>query len=321
MGNIKESLVIIGNGFDRFHDIKSSYWNFKEYLEESKEWGFKESLERYISSDELWSSFEYALGCLDYDAVRDNNSCYMLGYGDDNWRDSAHHDYQMMISEELVFANEISEYIKNWILSLDTKREQKLSCDIINQDNLYISFNYTDTLEKTYNISNERILYIHGKALRDNQLIVGHGDSTMTIDDVPPEFESEEEADAYLEYMSSTDVREMEADEIIKNYFKCTYKDVDEIIKRHREFLTDLNGIRNVFILGHSLADVDLQYFAVLNEILGQDVFWTVTYYTDDEREGFLFQLQKCGIGQDMIRMCKMEELICLQHKRECQYL
>ena len=28
------NLVIIGNGFDLFHGIKSSYWDFKEYLEE-----------------------------------------------------------------------------------------------------------------------------------------------------------------------------------------------------------------------------------------------------------------------------------------------
>lgn len=27
-----ETLVIIGNGFDRAHDIESSYWDFREWL-------------------------------------------------------------------------------------------------------------------------------------------------------------------------------------------------------------------------------------------------------------------------------------------------
>lgn len=34
MRNIKETLVISGNGFDIFHGIRSSYWDFKRYLEE-----------------------------------------------------------------------------------------------------------------------------------------------------------------------------------------------------------------------------------------------------------------------------------------------
>lgn len=28
----KETLIIIGNGFDRAHDIESSYWDFREWL-------------------------------------------------------------------------------------------------------------------------------------------------------------------------------------------------------------------------------------------------------------------------------------------------
>ena len=77
---MKKDLVVIGNGFDIFHGIKSSYWQFKEYLENIDEVGFKESLEKYINTDELWSSFEYVLGGLDYEMLKENNACYMFGY-------------------------------------------------------------------------------------------------------------------------------------------------------------------------------------------------------------------------------------------------
>ena len=115
-------LVIVGNGFDRFHGIESSYWHFKEYLKRIGAWGFIDSLEKYIDSNELWSSFEYALGCLDYESIEENNSCYMLSYSDDNWTDSAHHDDQYMIQKELSFSEKISTYLHQWILSLKTKR-------------------------------------------------------------------------------------------------------------------------------------------------------------------------------------------------------
>lgn len=309
MINIKESLVIIGNGFDIFHGIRSSYWDFKRYLEENKEHGFIDALESYISADELWCSFEYALGCLDFDAVKESNSCYLLGYGDDNWRDSAHHDYQMMISEELQFANDISKYLRDWILSLETRRRQIISNNVLNANNTYISFNYTDTLEQTYGIPRNNILYIHGKALENAQLIVGHGNVDMTIDKIPSEFSTEEEREAYAEYMEAVDIREQEAEEIIRNYFVSTYKNVDEIIRYYHNYLIGLQGIKQVYVLGHSLADVDLPYFTFINQILGQGVIWVVTYYRDYERKEFMFQLQKCGISWKQINFCKMEEL------------
>lgn len=66
-----------------------------------------ERLEKYIPSEDLWSCFEEALGTLDYEQLQEDNSSYLIGYGDDNWRDSANHDYQYMIQEELNFTNDI----------------------------------------------------------------------------------------------------------------------------------------------------------------------------------------------------------------------
>lgn len=209
-------LVIIGNGFDRFHDIKSSYWDFKEYLSEVGKTYFMDALEKYIDSDELWCSFESALAKLDYDSLMDDNSCYMLSYSDENWKDSAHHDYQYMIENELDFSDDIPMHLKEWILSLDTKRKAILNHELINNDSVFLNFNYTDTLEKTYEINRRNILYIHGKAKEDGRLIVGHGDKTSTEDKIKHEFSSEEEKEVYYEYMSGLDVRQLEADEIIR---------------------------------------------------------------------------------------------------------
>jgi hypothetical protein len=58
-----DRLIIIGNGFDLYHGIKSSYYNFKEYLYNNSHINFLISIEKYIPSDELWSNFEQALCC------------------------------------------------------------------------------------------------------------------------------------------------------------------------------------------------------------------------------------------------------------------
>lgn len=301
------NLVIIGNGFDLFHGIKSSYWDFKEYLKEMGEDEFIKALERYIYSDELWSSFEYALGSMDYEALEENNSCYLLGYGDEDWSDSAHHDYQMMISEELSFSENISAYIKNWILSLQTAREKKISTDIINQDNVFVSFNYTDTLEQTYNIPREKILYIHGKAKELTELIVGHGDESMITSMVQKDFSTEEEA--YIEYMEGYDIRELEAEEIIRGYFRSTYKNVNNIIQNNLSFFNKLHKIRRVYIIGHSLADVDLRYFSFLFDCLTEHIDWIVTYHKEYEKRDFITKLLSIGIHRENIYMYRTEQL------------
>lgn len=306
---MEKKLIIIGNGFDLFHGIKSSYWNFKEYLGQMGYYSFVNSLEKYIDSDELWSSFEYALGILDSDSLKEDNSCYMLGYGDDNWRDSAHHDYQMMIAEELKFAKDIPVYLEDWILSLNTHRQRKISSDVISSNNVFLNFNYTDTLEISYGINRQKILYIHGKARKYGQLVAGHGNRKMIAVSNQQLFATEEEQEVYYEYMMGMDVREQEAQEIIRNYFKSTYKDVDRIMKYYKEFFFNLKDIKAVYILGHSLADVDLPYFKIINDLLGPQVQWTVTYYEEEDIDFLWLQLMKAGVGLHQIHMCRMEQL------------
>ncbi|NJD04451.1 MAG: hypothetical protein FIA99_18090, partial [Ruminiclostridium sp.] len=88
---------------------------------------FYEELSKFISEYELWNLFEDALGMLDYEDVKESNSSYYLSYSDDNWRDSANHDYQKMIGEDLKFASQIPPYLSEWIKSVNTKAEPIIS--------------------------------------------------------------------------------------------------------------------------------------------------------------------------------------------------
>ena len=194
-------LVVIGNGFDLAHGLNTKYSDFMEYLcsyekkpnmiddrfvllnsvstQAQERHRFYEAISKYIPEQDLWSSFEEALGFLDCEQVQDDNSCYFLDYGDDNWRDSANHDFQYMISEDLSFATNISRYFSEWILHINTSVQPILSSNVLNGNCLFLNFNYTDTLEKVYSIPASNILYIHGNALRGNNLILGHHDATL----------------------------------------------------------------------------------------------------------------------------------------------
>ena len=216
------TLIITGNGFDIAHNLPTEFSKFMSYISEGNDDNFYSSLIKYIPQDFLWSSFEEALSYLDYEQLKDDNSHFLLNYGDEYWKDSAHHDYQYMIEKELSFADSIQKYLYHWIKSINTNVIPKFDSKIINNENIFINFNYTDTLEKVYNIKPNRILYIHGCVNHGNNLIVGHHDNSLFKKSTVA-FDNIEEQQLFYDY-DTVDVRVFEADDIIKNYFKKLIK-------------------------------------------------------------------------------------------------
>ncbi|MGI6251552.1 MAG: AbiH family protein [Anaerolineaceae bacterium] len=66
-GDPLHTLNIIGNGFDRMHGVKSSYYNFRDTLGKNNSLRF--ALETYIRVDDLWADFEAALAHIDSNAM------------------------------------------------------------------------------------------------------------------------------------------------------------------------------------------------------------------------------------------------------------
>lgn len=276
-----ECLVIIGNGFDIAHNLPTSYYDFLKQLNEEHQ-DFYEKICQYIPKESLWSSFEEALSMLDEEQVQDDNICYLLDYGDENWRDSAHHDFQYMVSESLSFANDIPMYFCEWIKKINTHVTPRMPNHLVDKNNMYLSFNYTDTLESVYNIPSKNILYIHGKALRGDKLIVGHHSDDLIQDEEEPVFSSEEERQLYYDNYDE-DVRITEAKSIIKSYFKDTYKDTTSVIAENILFFKSISTVGEIYIYGHSLSYIDFDYFAEIHKMVSHKCQWNISYYTDED--------------------------------------
>lgn len=293
-----DRLFIIGNGFDLFHGIPSSYCDFEEYLQDRHDTGdFLEKIERFIESSNLWSDFERALGELDDESVRDYCSDQLVDYGSDKWRDSCNHDYQFEIESVLDFATSIPDFLNTWISELDTNIDRKLSKKILTKEDLYITFNYTDTLENVYNIPDNNINHIHGQAnTYSGSLIVGHGNTaalnTKSI------------------YDEDDDFRLLEGDELISGYWKATFKNVHKIIKKNSDLWSKLSNITEIYVLGHSLSEVDMPYFEHIQKLIGsKKCHWFVSYYEPYEENAFPDILEKVGVAKKNITPIKLEEL------------
>ncbi len=99
-------LYIIGNGFELAHNLKTSYMDFKKYIEQKYNEFYKELIDIYDDS-RLWSDFERTLGEPKVDVVDKINNSFGNNY---SWE---------------AFANEIKEKIGKWICSINTTHTKR----------------------------------------------------------------------------------------------------------------------------------------------------------------------------------------------------
>ena len=291
-------LYIIGNGFDLHHGIKSSYSNFKAYLE-GKDQDLVENLEAYFDADSLWSDFESTLEHLDTDKIVDECMDYLEPYSSDKWSDAYHHDYQYEVQKRIdVITSQLKERFTEWILQLSTSfdLEELVSLD---KEGLYINFNYTNTLQRLYRIPDDQILHIHNKAIDQNStLILGHSRNPQNSQSLA-ELNDED-----------TDVRVAEGNEILDKYFEDTYKSTGRIISENQRFFQNLTSIREIIVLGHSLSKVDEPYFAeIIRNVDARSVKWTISYYSAKAIENYQETMSRLGIDPDLIEYKKMNEI------------
>src|SRR6266700_2751685 len=108
-------LYIIGNGFDLWHGIPSSFAQFKEFVREHDS-DLLKAVQDYLPADEDWSDLELALADIDVESIVQDHEHLMMPYGAEDWSDSGHHDYQYEVSRVVeTLSKELRSRLGEWI--------------------------------------------------------------------------------------------------------------------------------------------------------------------------------------------------------------
>jgi hypothetical protein len=317
-------LYIIGNGFDRYHGLDTRYQTFAFYLQDHyskvheylvQYYGLpdldREEKESY--QDPLWADFESALTNLDFETVLDDNTNYLPDLASDNFKDHDWHSYQ--IAMELIvkdLTENLVQAFKEFILAVKfplTINDRKL---LLSTESIYLNFNYTDTLERYYEIEPEQIVYVHEKATDpDSVLVLGHGISPeeFTIDEPqPPENATEEELDTWREYQGDNyDYAYETGKQELMSYFTRSFKESEAIIENNKAFFENLTDITEVVVLGHSLSEVDQPYFRkVIGSLNNAMLIWRVSFYGNNDLVTHRQRLLGLGLTQRQIQLVRM---------------
>ena len=168
------TLFIIGNGFDLAHGIKSSYWNFREWLGNNRS-NLIGMMDIFFSNQrDVWSSIEQALGEYNEESILD----YCRPDEEFDYDHSLSSSARVEDSPMTFFQPVLEEFrdaFRDWVDSIEISGIEKVYK--LNTDSRYLSFNYTDTLETEYGIAQNKITHIHGSRLNDEEYIIGHNNN------------------------------------------------------------------------------------------------------------------------------------------------
>ena len=251
----------------------------------------------YCRSNALWKDFENELpSCathieefgsqmgndmreeLDYDPMDD------MGIG--RWLD-----------DQYRFLNELPKYLRLWVESIDTKKEAVYQ---INKDSVFLTFNYTDTLEYVYGIDSDNIKHIHGYVKnKKEELVIGHCNQKI----ISYALEKKKEAETnFVDFSVSTFDR-------VSKYCEVTLKRTSRIIDENADFFESLSDIDEVIIIGHSLNTVDMPYFKKVFNSISKNAIWKAYYFEDTDEKPFEKVLIDLGIRKENRFVLKTQEL------------
>lgn len=271
-------VFIIGNGFDRAHNMPTSYECFHKYLDDTYP-GIADSylyvptstiapdgadvidetatvsLLCYLIkevSGENWSDLEKTLGDLDLIACFDDLSEVYDRDGDRNLWHEAYNNEDRAADLYLAIPK-IKDLFSDWIETIKLP-DFKLKAfeEIIDPEkDLFLTFNYTYTLEEIYGCKN--VVHLHGKL--GEEIIFGHNGNQDY---------SEENPQVPIGCFGT-----------LEDIYEELRKNVDENIVRHFIHLKRVEDCTEIYSFGFSYSMVDLPYIKTICQLLNdRDVLW-----------------------------------------------
>lgn len=279
MNKTVKNLYLIGNGFDIHHNIRCKYSDFHKWLCTNNPMLENRLFQVYgLHHNDFWSSLEINLGKITTEAILEGYVYAPMMMFIDRINEEEPvvlnmDDYTEQVGEigytlERLY-NDLQLAFSNWILQLeDANPVRKVRID--KNNSVFISFNYTQTLENLYAILSSNILYIHGCAVKNDKLIFGHNKT--------PDKLLENWQDNYSHEELSVLVK-------ASNELSILYKDVKSIIENNCTFWESIKNINKIHLWGLSLSDVDMPYIShIYSTINNDDIEWEFSWYAESDK-------------------------------------
>ena len=210
---------------------------------------------------------------------------------------------------------ELRYQFHKWIKTLHYAKGYKMKTLDLDSNAFFLNFNYTTFLEDVYGVPHTNIKYIHGcKNDKYGSLVLGHSQDYQkgfedwmhknrnrkryrpNLKDKKGHYYSNDKLSYLAYFANSLDdanwITEPRYDAIldvknrIENYFQENFKDSTGIIGNNGDYFSSLHNIQEITVLGHSLGEVDHNYFKARIDANKEprQIGWTFSWHNNDDK-------------------------------------
>lgn len=271
------NLIIVGNGFDCWQSIPTSYEAFRLYYskhveEVAKALGYgiytvtdKSGAKKNITAVELIYGNPFEPNYLEneffwnlearMDRLDDQKINFFFGRSAEG-----REKLRKTVDEAITLLRRL---FCDWVETFNIKKEN--SGFRFSDDSFIVNFNYTDTLEKRFGVNPNNDFHIHGVATDPSSIVVGHSTHPeMPLKELIEQhfIKPEDPAKGLPRFEGLYAV-----EEALYRTDKHTADRIDEFCVSLMKNGVHIEDIENIYVLGHSLAPADMDYFSFINAI------------------------------------------------------
>ena len=292
---IYKNLYIIGNGFDQHHGIPCSFGNFMEWVKKNDADLFIHLTQVYGNVWELnwWRDFENSLAQLNINyAIRKGNLYDPEYIKEGTIEEKTESASQKVIEEFDKIKDSLRLDFQKWLSEAYENCSKNKMIQIPNEANIFLSFNYTKTLEDIYNINARQIYHIHGVINDKDSMIVGHGAGAEELSDIierqkPRIIGGELHNNKYklvtrLRVVTPSHIELATLSSIdsilsLKKNVKCC-------IEKNQQFFNEILDVERIYVYGFSFSSIDMPYLEKIIRRTKRETHWVISWYSLDDK-------------------------------------
>ena len=313
-----KNLYIIGNGFDLHHGVRCDFEDFMKWLKKNDKSLFTDLTQVYddAENNNWWRDFENSLAQLNinYYANKKGNLYDPEYIKDGSIEEKTEYASQRVIEEFGKIKDSLRNDFQNWLSMAYENCFKNKKIQFPNEDSIFLTFNYTKTLEDIYEIDAKRVYHIHGVIDDKDSMVVGHGLGEDELNDMlkSQELRIGEVWNKKLNRMTRLQIvtpkhKELAALSSLESIVSLK-KDVEGCIDKNQQFFNEILDVERIYVYGFSFSSIDMPYLEKIIRRTKPETHWVISWYLQDDKRRIMDFVIRYGI-QNMTIMNGIKHL------------
>ena len=239
-----------------------------------------------------WKDFENSLALLNisYYANKKGNLYDPEYIKEGSIKEKTEYASQKVIEEFDKIKESLRQDFQVWLSEVYENCTKDKKIRFPSEGSIFLTFNYTKTLEDIYKIDAKRVYHIHGVIDDKESMIVGHGLGEEELNDMlkSQELRIGEVWNKKLNRMTRLQIvtpmhKELAALSSLESIVSLK-KDVEGCIEKNQQFFNEIFDVERIYVFGFSFSSIDMPYLEKIIRRTKPKTHWVISWYSQEDK-------------------------------------